>query len=481
MASKTFNERYTDEEYVSKRELANKLRLNLVDSMWKGILDYRRQFAKPLAAITLISKQKMYLTSTQALYDKYSEFESKLSYFQTEYVKTCLNKDSERAINKYAYLLVLRICCQALKINANELSLKAIVNGAYRDTDPALTSINAYFKAISSFEDAASYQNGEDFLGHEYGILKGTDELTSFYRTSDTKSIYVRSVVSKLYESAPASEISDLMDSLFSFEKLDNKKGFLKALVIEYFINYIKPFDDNNLLIGTLLSKWSLSRANLSNVASILPFEAAFIPSDRLNDYFESIQQTGDVTYFVMYAMEKISPLLDELLDQMHEINKNIIKKEHFVKEEIVQEATPNIEEIKEEREETKEAEAPKQEEKVEKKVSTVERIDPSKLTQPVGNLALFPPRATLTEKEIKETARYIIETNPNIKKAQAYFFAGHSTIGRYYTIQDYKKVTRCAYETARTSMDLLAEQGFYKKLQVKNKFVYTPIEQGEK
>ncbi|HBM69939.1 MAG TPA: hypothetical protein DD377_00770 [Firmicutes bacterium] len=478
MASKTFNERYTDEEYVSKRELADKLRLNLVDSMWSGILAYRKQFAKPLTGITLITKQKMYLTSTQALYDKYSEFETKLSYFQTEYVKTCLDKDSEKEINKYAYLLILKLCCQALKINASELSLKAIVNGVYRDTDPSLTYINAYYKAISSFDDAPSYTDGLDFLGHEYSILKGTNELTSFYRNSDSKSIYVRSVVSKVYESAPANEIPDLIDSLLSFEKLDNKKGFLKALIIEYFINYIKPFDDNNLLMGVLLSKWCLSRANLTNVASILPFEAAFIPSNRLNDYFESIQQTGDVTYFLMYAMEKISPLLDELLDQMHQINKNIIKKEHFDKEKIEMETSPVIEEIKEER---KESEVQKKEEKTEKKVSSIERIDPYKFAKGNANLALLPPKSGLSEKEIKETARYIVETNPNIKKAQAYFFAGHSTIGRYYTIQDYKKVTRCAYETARTSMDLLAEQGFYRKLQVKNKFVYTPIEQGEK
>ena len=207
MASKTFNERYTDEEYVSKRELADKLRLNLVDSMWSGILAYRKQFAKPLTGITLITKQKMYLTSTQALYDKYSEFETKLSYFQTEYVKTCLDKDSEKEINKYAYLLILKLCCQALKINASELSLKAIVNGVYRDTDPSLTYINAYYKAISSFDDAPSYTDGLDFLGHEYSILKGTNELTSFYRNSDSKSICVRSVVSKVYESAPANEI----------------------------------------------------------------------------------------------------------------------------------------------------------------------------------------------------------------------------------------------------------------------------------
>ncbi len=85
-----------------------------------------------------------------------------------------------------------------------------------------------------------------------------------------------------------------------------------------------------------------------------------------------------------------------------------------------------------------------------------------------------------MSDKEIREYARYILETNPNIRKQQAFFYASHATLGRYYTIQDYKKATKCAYETARTSMDNLAAQGFYKKLQLKNKFVYTPIKQGE-
>jgi hypothetical protein len=73
------------------------------------------------------------------------------------------------------------------------------------------------------------------------------------------------------------------------------------------------------------------------------------------------------------------------------------------------------------------------------------------------------------------------VETNPRIRKPQALFFASHSSLGRYYTIQDYKRTIRCAYETARTSMDNLAAEGFYQKLQIKNKFVYTPIKQGEK
>src|SRR5574344_754404 len=90
-------------------------------------------------------------------------------------------------------------------------------------------------------------------------------------------------------------------------------------------------------------------------------------------------------------------------------------------------------------------------------------------------------PSSNLSDREMKEYARYIVETNPRVRKPQAVFFASHSALGRYYTIQDYKRTMRCAYETARTSMDNLSAEGFYQKLQIKNKFVYTPIKQGEK
>jgi Fic family protein len=103
-------------------------------------------------------------------------------------------------------------------------------------------------------------------------------------------------------------------------------------------------------------------------------------------------------------------------------------------------------------------------------------------MTQTSDEIALSTlPTSNLSDKELKEFARYIVETNPRIRKPQALFFASHSSLGRYYTIQDYKRTIRCAYETARTSMDNLAAEGFYQKLQIKNKFVYTPIKQGEK
>lgn len=470
-----FNENYTDIDYVSSQELKTILHSSLIDEIWKKLNEYRESSAKPLTGLKTISKKQLYITSTQALFDKYSSFDSRLSYFQTEVVKASVYEENKIALEKVAYLLNLQLACKILGIEQDDLSLKAIINGAYRDSNPSLTPIVAYFKALKDFEAASNIPDGLDFLGHEYAILEGTDELTYFYRRTNAQNKYTTVVIGRYYDSAPASEIDSLMDSLLNFEQNDNKKGFIKALAMEYYVDYIKPFDNNNRLMAVLLAKWALARSSLGNVASILPLEAAFIPSAKLTDYLSSIQQSGDFTYFVMYAMEQIGPLLNTLLDELAKIKKNSIKKEFDGKKEFIEENRQvDVAPIVEENSPKEAKEAPQKE----IKKPAVEILDPSKLKE--GRLALSVPRSSLSEKEIKDTARYIVETNPSIKKTQAYFFAGHCTIGRYYTIQDYKKCIRCAYETARTSMDLLAEEGFYKKLQIKNKFVYTPLKQGE-
>ena len=64
----------------------------------------------------------------------------------------------------------------------------------------------------------------------------------------------------------------------------------------------------------------------------------------------------------------------------------------------------------------------------------------------------------------------------PSLSRAEAYFYARHCTMGKYYTISQFKNEIGCAYETARTSMEHLAASGYYRKEKFKNKFIYTPI-----
>ena len=131
-----------------------------------------------------------------------------------------------------------------------------------------------------------------------------------------------------------------------------------------------------------------------------------------------------------------------------------------------------------EEEEEEEAADTPADEAKAEKKPSVAPKriIDPSELAG-TKSLSLEPQR--LSEREAKEYVLYLLETNPSLNKKQASFLASHCTMGRYYTIQNFKTYAKVAYETARTSMDKLASLGYYEKLQVKNKFVYTPVLKG--
>ena len=75
-----------------------------------------------------------------------------------------------------------------------------------------------------------------------------------------------------------------------------------------------------------------------------------------------------------------------------------------------------------------------------------------------------------------KIVAQNLLEIYPSMKKGQAEFYSKHCTIGKYYTISQYKKLLDVAYETARTSMDNLADLGFYRKEKLNNKFIYTPL-----
>ena len=88
--------------------------------------------------------------------------------------------------------------------------------------------------------------------------------------------------------------------------------------------------------------------------------------------------------------------------------------------------------------------------------------------------IAYLPP--VLDEKALKRLEEDLLESDPELKRGQAKFYARHCTMGKRYTIQQFKKEINCAYETARTSMDGLVELGYYRQEMVKNKKVYTPI-----
>ena len=96
----------------------------------------------------------------------------------------------------------------------------------------------------------------------------------------------------------------------------------------------------------------------------------------------------------------------------------------------------------------------------------TVEEFDefikPTVIVEPKLAVGYIPP--AIDEKQAGRLERYLLESDPNLKRGEAKFYARHCTLGMIYTIAQYKKAIGCVYETARTSMDHLAELGYYKK-----------------
>ena len=99
------------------------------------------------------------------------------------------------------------------------------------------------------------------------------------------------------------------------------------------------------------------------------------------------------------------------------------------------------------------------------------------KVTYVQEELAVAYIPVALDEKQAVLLEQDLLERDPELKKGEAKFYARHCTKGKKYTIAQYKKSLRCAYETARTSMDHLAELLYYRKEKVKNKYVYIPVE----
>lgn len=472
MANSDLPSRYTDQDYVTRNGLSRALGTSLVDDFWKAILNYRLDNAKKVALLG-VGKRPFHIVLTLPLGAKIKEIESKLSAFgemASSFAKVANFSSFERES-----LLSLLSCDSKLeKKNVDDLTLKAMVNGFYREQNTPERPVFTYLNLLKGLSEKPVFPN-EDYLGESYVALMGREDLSSFYREKDPVSVYNTAVIARDYDYAPHGEIPSMMDSLFAFLLDASAFSFVKACGALYYLNYVKPFEEHNLSLGCLLAKASLSPI-VGSCSYLIPFEKCLLPSPSLKDILNQSQKDHDLTYFVLHCAKLISAYLDEAMETMARRKKEAVVQEVFGKpEETKAEPEPEAPQVEPEKEQ-------KPEEPLKKapSPSRLSEEEEKAYLQSKGEAAVTAPKGEYSDKEIKDTAKYLLETHPSLRKKQALFYASHCTLGRFYTIQDYKRFSRCVYETARTSMDHLAELGFYAKKQIKNKFVYTPLKQGE-
>ena len=506
--------RFTENKYATKSEVSKELKMSLIDSIWSDILSYRSSFNRYLS-IKSIEKNQLVVCFCPSVTSLVNSTDMKLIRLMKEYTNINRGNGDINRFEDECMIRSLRALAKEHDLDASDQYLRSLIHGDIREVSPSLTILVRYLEALKYVKRAYVNAIDVDFIAELYSRLLGTNELTSFYRTTEDTNRENRVLIDRIYTCAPTFLIEQMMEGLFSFLATSTLSAASKAAIAYYYINYIRPFSVFSDEVALLTAKAILAHGDLGEIGALLPLESLL--SDNQEDIariFVEVQKTSDVTYFLNFAMKQIEKQCDELLDLNASLKAQTLKSDFYRADEIKQpqqavsytyqpslfEATemqqpqpqpqprpepqvvPQPEPIREVRpepvvepvkEEPKVVEQPM----VEPQPKPVEQVkeEPAKeAVQEQIAVAYIPP--AIDEKQALRLEQHLLELDPSLRKHEARFYARHCTLGKSYTIAQYKRMIGCVYETARTAMDHLVELGYYRKDSSNKKFIYTPI-----
>ncbi len=428
--------RFTDDHYATKQDVAKQLGTAVVDALWGTIVQYRSTFARVLP-LQAMDKQSLQIVLTPSLLEKSVAFDRKMakavSLFNYHQIQNQLHPHFQKL-----FFPILTSIGKQYGASTAERNLTYIIEEKTVDRKAELSSVNAYYQALKLIANRRQTKMDEDLMGELLMLLTNTQELTMFYREKDLTN-RPRSLVARVYEAAPYPMIEPMMQALLNTIKQLTLSPIIVATIGLYYLDYVKPFEVFNDEISYLLFKNILVHSDYESVPCYINIEQ-MMENENYEKRMLEVQRSGDITYLLDFILPYMHASIDQLLDQLVSLQKQQLI-----------------------------------EEKKSASVPTIRFTSPAPLPKETAPFTVS--ESTIGEVEANRLQQHLMETHPSIKKGEAYFYARHHTIGKYYTLAQYKKLLDCAYETARTSMEHLVKLGYYRKEKYKNKFVYTPVE----
>ena len=490
MATNELAIRFTEETYATKSEVSRELRMSLIDNIWSNILKYRASYYRYLS-LKSIDKNQLMVCYCQAVNNNINVMDSKLLKQMGEYMKINKANGDLSHFEDMCLINSLRHIARKNDIDISDIQLRSIVQGDMRDLPYDKRILRRYLGALRFIREKYDHEINIDFLADLYSAFTENPELTSFYRTNEDRNPNNRVLIDRIYSSAPTILIEGLMNSLFSFVSTSSLSSVVKAIIVLYFVNYVRPFPSENEEIALLLSKAVLANGSLSEFGAVIPIENLLnLNQDSFNKICIEVQKTNDLTYFVNFILRALESSLDALNDIKANYTSDVLRKDMYREDDepvatttFVTNAEPAPAQVVE-----APAPAPAPVEPIvpptpapvvqQPKPEPAPAPAPTPAPAPVSHeLAFSSLPEVLDEKQAARLEEHLLEMDPALKKGEAYFYARHCTMHMHYTIEQYKKALGCAYETARTSMEHLVKLHYYEKALVNNKkFVYTPI-----
>lgn len=486
MAGNDYAMRFTEDKYATKLEVGRELKVSSVDPFWSNILSYRSHFYHYLT-IRTIEKNMLLFCGCPAINSLVNNLEVKLIRVNRECAMLVPNSKEAKNVDYAFRKEIVNLLNESEQLGVGEDFIANVLRGEVVSAIPNNMLLVNYLNALNYIKRAYVNAIDEDFLAELYAKLLGTEELTTFYRSSEDRNPENRVLIDRVYTSAPVTLIAPMMNGLFTFISSSTLPTSLKAMITFFYINYVKPFAKYSEEVALLMAKAVLAHEAFGDTVVSLPLERLLVlPREESARIYVEVQKTADVTYFVDYVYKYLNKYCDSFLDDMAKAKVSEMREDFY---QVDEDKTIEEVEIPEEQPhvEPQPQPAPQVESRQEYKQAPQEEARPVeveapkkktvKVTYVQEELAVAYIPVALDEKQAVLLEQDLLERDPELKKGEAKFYARHCTKGKKYTIAQYKKSLRCAYETARTSMDHLAELLYYRKEKIKNKYVYIPVE----
>ena len=449
-----FAVRFTEEVYANKDEVKKALSISNIDSIWDKINQYRSYYKKDLGLFG-IERKPFSVCLSSSISNRIIALERKLTRLMISLER--MSKEVRLDFLSESLFKTARSYADVNSLTIKDEELRAIIGNPLKDVPQAFISLKNYIATIQNYLYRSSNKYDLSILTSFYGkILRkeiDVNDSDSYLRMVELYNPYDHMMFGKHYSAAPLEKLPTLINDAMLFNNNGTVFSIVKAIVTYFYLIYIKPFDYFNEECALLSLKYILASNDIEAIPFILNLEKHLLNSEEEKHYkkFLLSELSGDLTYYLNYVIEMIEVETDSVIETLSASEIRQIKEE-FTQADIVKNGNVSPQVL-------------------------------SNLSTPNNNPIVFEQKVSipklptgLDQKDIDLIAENLLELYPSLKKLQARFYAGHCTIGKYYSIAQYKKETGVAYETARTSMDNLVNLGFYKKEQIKNKFVYTPV-----
>ena len=328
MAVNEYIKKFSNEIYATKNDIVKAMKTPLVDGIWTQVLEYRGDFYESLS-LTNYDANRFSVCMTPSISKRLNSFERRLTTILNQYSRLQRNLANEFFKHK-VYKKILKIIAKKYNVDTQDTVLDGIIDGTITYNLPTDQLIlQRYYSCLADIEENYLQDIDENTIGDFYSKLMGTDELTSYYRKTDTDK-YSGYSIGRIKIGVAPQHIENAVEQLIKFINYDNQSLIVKAVATLYDIYYIRPFENYSEEIAVLMLKKVLAYNDVNSIAALLCFETLLENKEELEGKILDCQKYCDLTYLITYVLNKVEPLVDKIADEIAESQKLTIKKELY-------------------------------------------------------------------------------------------------------------------------------------------------------